>query len=748
MKSIWTLALFLVIASGYSARAADTLRYYNVRSKLVYFRDPTITAQATRFDAVRPLDIVSLTVSLGGRMAGSARLHIYNAEGGLAVPRLERDLIAPIVVHKSGPGFERITLTLPRKVHIDGSQFFIVIDSLSPGLTLLSDNQRKLPSCSNESEEFQHQFLRLLDGQWRSGVYAFAIDAVVEYTAKSSQDGFRDVTAEAGIDDSLRNNQSIAWADIDGDDRLDLLLDGRLYHNNVDGTFSDISAASGISGTPRANAFIDIDNDGRPDILFIGSHDSTGSRSLLFRNNGDRTFSRSTLQIPSIANPTSFSIADATGDGYLDLFIGQQSKSPGDTLHNYLLINNRQSGFVDRSFMLSTDSSRVAQSRGSEWIDYDNDGHPDLFIASYTGRDELWKNVGDSSFTTVSIHGDTTSSGRHSAGGDWGDYDNDGDVDLLLPQMIAPKAMKEGGKETGVLILNNSGAPDHLIEEKGANTGIDYVDEHSGGTWGDYDNDGLADAIITTGCDCRYASLYRQTADRRFEERTTESGLRTVMAGPDAVWVDYDNDGRLDLATISRGRFRLYRNAGGSANQNRYMELDLSGQSIGATVTLYTGSGKLTSQVVSGRGILMQPPLRLHFGLADAKSVDSVVVQYHDNVRTFTNLQVNSIQKLSVGDASSKEQADDIELHVSPNPFTTSVQFSYVLPTGMDVGLDIYAIDGRKLVTLIHEKESGGPHQVAWNGTDNLGEKLSQGEYIYRYTANTTSKAGSIILTR
>ena len=113
-------------------------------------------------------------ITLGGDApSGDVTIRVFGQEGGLPVPMLERDLARPIRISKSRPGLERITTKLPEPIHVDGTQFFLVVESVSPGVLLLSDNQKKRPACVNGLEEFHHQFLKLRDGSWRSGIYAF-----------------------------------------------------------------------------------------------------------------------------------------------------------------------------------------------------------------------------------------------------------------------------------------------------------------------------------------------------------------------------------------------------------------------------------------------------------------------------------------------------------------------------------------------------------------------------------------------
>jgi hypothetical protein len=214
-------------------------------------------------------------------------------------------------------------------------------------------------------------------------------------------------------------------------------------------------------------------------------------------------------------------------------------------------------------------------------------------------------------------------------GADWRDYNNDGAIDLLLPVRLSAKALTADRDASATSVYVNSGAPAYRLIHSSEENGIEYEERHAAGVWGDIDNDGNVDLLTATDCACRFLDLYIQRPDHQFELKTSEYGVAGIADAGDAVWVDFDNDGKLDIATFENRHFRLLRNTIQAGNN--YIELDFDQQdamAIGGTVTAYCKDLKYTQQVTSGRGALMQQPLRLHFGLDKSASVDSIVVEW------------------------------------------------------------------------------------------------------------------------
>ncbi|MBS1914307.1 MAG: VCBS repeat-containing protein [Bacteroidetes bacterium] len=741
------LLLFLACTVGAAANGIDTLRTYDARGGYAYYADPSVTMQAARFDLSAPGTLQTVVVLLGGPSSGgSATLHIYGHEGGLPAPGVGRDLVAPITVRKSHAGVERIVVPLKRPVHILSHQFFVALDNVSPGVTVLSDRRKRNTVCADSTDSYAFQLLRGRRRQWAWGVYSYLIDAVVEYDFRSATNGgFADMTSSLGLPDSLARSSSIAWADVDRDGYLDLLVDGRLYHNDHGARFTNITAQAGIAGLPRAAVFIDADNDGAIDVLFLGLTGSDSGASALFVNDGSGRFTRHALDLPSIREPASVCIGDADHDGFLDFFVGQ-SGARDVVPRNYLLINNGHLGFVDRSAELLNDSARTVPVAGAQWVDVDNVGRLDLFIASDDGTsDQLLRRQVGGAYRNAIQYGQAgfgTAGAR--AGCHWADCDNDGTMDLLLPVRSA-LAMERDRGETNRPVLKRVAAGRY---DWNATEPVEYEEARAGGAWGDVNNDGLLDMILTTSCNCRYASIYEQVEGGAFAQRTWEYGFARVAAGRDAMWIDFDNDGRLDLATFVDGRFRLYRNACNSGNN--HVELDLDGpHAVGARAEVYTGNGRYTQVVTSGRGLLMQDPLRLHFGLAGASRIDSAVILWSNGRREVQHdLVMNSLNRIREGSASGAEDVAVQEVSASPNPFTTHVEIAYTLPVAGDIRVGIYTMGGTCVRTLVDARQPAGRSVVVWKGDDANGDRVAQGTYIYRLVSGGHEVSGKVVLMR
>lgn len=743
------VCLFIPIALV--SQELDTLRYYASNSEFIYYDDPAITMQAARFDLPAPGYIRSVKLLLGGE-SGTARLHLYGHEGGVAAPLLQRSIIEPITIRKSRTGLEQIDIVLPNPPFCGNNQIFVALDIVEGEITLLSDYRAKSPSCTSARDSYYYQLLKLADNSWRWGIYSYAIDLEIEYPSKLPRGYLADVTIDAKLDDSLSNNRSIGWHDINGDSFIDLLVDGRLYRNNGDGSFADITTPSGISGRPKANVFIDLNNDAHVDILFLGSADEQNDASpgIAFINAGDGSFKPSSSILPLLTRPTSASIADVDGDGYLDLFVGQSTERMPDTLSSRLLINDRNLGFIDRTEALRSEERRTIHNNGSQWVDFNNDGAPDLYVVgTHPTGDEIWENAGDGSFANTTVQ--ALPAGRYGSpargrGCAWADYDNDGDMDLLRPLAI-PVHLDAEALSAGA-IMANSGHPRYETSDDRRVLGIEYEEDRTGGAWGDVNNDGLLDFVTTTTNRCRFSELYLQEPGGSFTSATFEYGLFRISAGDDAIWADYDNDGKLDLITTVNGRLRLFKNSAPAVNN--YLLLDMVGQhAVGARVTVTAGEMRYTREVTSGRGLLMQEPTRLHFGIGGANRVDSVIVRWN-NGRTerITDLEANKLHAIREGEAQSLASGDARVLSAVPNPFSTRLVIAYEMSARMPVTLGIYTVDGEQVKMLVDGTTGPGTHEAVWDGSDEQGSKMPQGTYMYRLKSMDHETTGRIVLIR
>ncbi len=252
---------------------------------------------------------------------------------------------------------------------------------------------------------------------------------------------FTDITASAGTDDTWGQGRSVAWADYNHDGYPDLLLgnlktDLVLYRNNGDGTFTNVATTAGLGGLRYNEAdFADYNNDGYPDIYLSDVESSRANTERLFKNNGDGTFTDVTKAagIQPLTQGRSVVWGDYNNDGYLDIFI---SRGADVETKQTLYKNNGDGTFTDVT--AAAGLGALSNNRAAGWGDFDNDGYLDLYVVDSgtdpngKGPNYLFHNNQDGTFTDVAaavgVQAVAVSRGR---GASWGDYDNDGFLDLF-----------------------------------------------------------------------------------------------------------------------------------------------------------------------------------------------------------------------------------------------------------------------------------------------------------------------------
>ncbi len=506
------------------------------------------------------------------------------------------------------------------------------------------------------------------------------VRATVEYFDIVDSPWFREVTQAAGLPSDMRR---LAWADYDGDGLEDLLLSGRrLFRNNGDGTFTEVTEQAGIGDVPaNGGVWADYDNDGWPDFYAtVSSYHKACSRDedcvyctlrtndqgayvcdrqqhdwscvagrctppsgrlahdVLWHNEGNGTFTDVSEEAgrPYDYLPTEAAAwADYDGDGYVDLYVANYEIPAGWTqgtlgvgTPDFLWHNEGDGTFTDVSEEAGIRALPEQCGRGVAWADWDEDGDPDIYVANYRlDFNFLWKNLGDGTFWNVSgdkgVAGEQVSGAwGHSIGPAWADLDRDGDWDLFVANLAHPRFIEFSDKS---MLYLNSGPPDYSFEDEREAYGITYCETHSEPAWGDLDNDGWEDLFITAVYIGYLAFLYRNETGQHFRDVTYPSGIQ-VDNGWGATWVDYDGDGRLDLATRT-----LWHNE--FPNPGHWLEVRLEGRTsnrmaIGAKVELQVGTSSERRQVVGGKGTGNQPPQTLHFGLGEANRVDLLTISW------------------------------------------------------------------------------------------------------------------------
>jgi hypothetical protein len=504
-----------------------------------------------------------------------------------------------------------------------------------------------------------------------------------------------DITAKAGIDfihsigdDELTNiveatGAGCAFFDFDNDDDLDIYLvngryltgvssvkgrglDGKLsnalFRNDGDGTFTDVTEAAGVGdrGFGMAVVTADYDNDGDAD-LFITNYD----RDTLYRNDGDGTFTDVTeaAGVGSELWSVGATFIDFDRDGLLDLFVGgylvfdpdyrlfyAAEAFPGPLAYKGQfdrLYKNRGDGTfedVTEKAGLLTDDGRAM---GVAASDVDDDGLQDLFIANDGMENYLYRNTGEGTFTNIALRTGTAFGQNGEAtsamGPEFGDYDLDGRMDLLVPDM-----------GYGCLYRNTDRG---FFEEKSAEVGLARaLGQYTSwsGNFADFDNDGWLDIFIANGdahhLEAEEDLLLLNDGGRKFVDVSVKSGedFQAKGVGRGSAVADIDDDGDLDLLVLNlNGAPRLYRNEGG--NQGHWLMIRTIGVSsnrdgIGARIRVTAGGRTQTRDIRSSSGYLSQSDPRAHFGLGPAAVAEKVEIRWPSGLtQTLTDVKANQV---------------------------------------------------------------------------------------------------------
>ena len=526
-------------------------------------------------------------------------------------------------------------------------------------------------------------------------VFVLAAFLIAQTQTKAAPDTrsiqFRDVTQLAGIHFTHNNGAfgkkflpetmgpGVAFIDYDNDGWPDIfLVNGmdwpghaqkhstpKLYHNNHDGTFTDVTHKAGldIEMFGMGVAVGDYDNDGYDD-LFVTAY----GQSHLFHNNGNGTFTDVT-QKAGLSGPKEFSTSaawvDYDKDSRLDLVVGNYVQwTPETDLYCTLdgksksyctpesykgtsvrLWHNRGDGTFEDATQKAGLGEPTSKTLGVAVLDYDNDGWPDLLFSNDTQPNKLYRNNGNGTFTEKAVVAGVAFSedgvARAGMGVDASDYDHSGYPSLLITnfsnQMLS--------------LYHNEGKGLFVDEAPRSEIGrASLLTLGFGCFFFDYDLDGWADVLVANGhidadiqrvqANVKYAMpphVFRNDGKGKFQEVTKSLGqaFDSPRVGRGAAYADINNDGRLDLLlSTNGGPVYLFRNeAQGPAAFNGSLRIKLIGtksnrDGIGATVRL-TASGETQTQMLrSGSSYLSASELVLTFGLAQREKADTIEIRW------------------------------------------------------------------------------------------------------------------------
>ena len=485
---------------------------------------------------------------------------------------------------------------------------------------------------------------------------------------------FTDVAPDLKMD-KVDGGRGSAWGDYDNDGDLDIVAVGTyqphvLYRNNGDGTFTNVADQAGIAD-PRGgwgSLFADYDNDGYLDLYITRGGWSGAAENTLYHNNGDGTFT-DVAHTAGVADPQSSfcaAWADYDNDGYLDLYIA--NGVIGDGAANVLYHNNGDGTFTNTADIAGV--ANTGNSLGTAWGDYDKDGHIDLHVVNYGQSNVLYRNNRDGTFTDV-----TATTGMNLPVTDafvtfFLDVDNDADLDIFISNSGSFQAFIAGqitgnathDSDRQVLYRNNG---DGTFTDVTRESGLYHAYGAMGANFGDINSDGYVDIYLATGAPqmgrLERDALLQNNGDGTFTDVTVALGLGNIGKGHGVTFGDADADGDVDIYVPVGGAFigdqwhnLFYQNTGVT---NNWLTLKLVGvksnrDGIGAKVTLHLGNSLIYREVSGGCGFGSTNSLPLEIGLGTHTKVDTLeVVWPSGQVDTHRNLSVN--QKLVVTEGKS-----------------------------------------------------------------------------------------------
>jgi enediyne biosynthesis protein E4 len=465
---------------------------------------------------------------------------------------------------------------------------------------------------------------------------------------RNNGDGtFTDVTEKAGLQ-GVGYSMGVAAGDYDNDGFVDLYVTGvnrnQLFHNNGDGTFTDVTEKAGVTGiVPKlgkawsvAAGWFDYNNDGLLD-LFVVNYlnyniktstlcvqqglpaycspvDFLGTPNILYRNNGDGTFTDVSEQSgisKYVGKGMGLAFADYDNDGFTDVFVSN------DTFENYLFHNNRDGTFTNLALLAGVSYNAYGNAiagMGADFRDIDNDGKPDIFeTAMFREGFPLYKNLGDGQFQDVSsTAGLSALTSRSTA---WGvgifDFDNDGNKDLFTANAdILDNAMELAHRPFALpnQVFRNKGGL--TFEDLSANAGASFAvpAAHRGAAFGDLNNDGKIDVVVT------------------------------VLNGPPEIWMNRSG-------------------AQNSGSRNHWIILKLVGvksnrDGLGTKVKVTTSLGAQYNQATTAVSYNSSSDKRVHFGLGSAGVVDTIELTWPSGIRQILK-NVKADQILTVTESAS-----------------------------------------------------------------------------------------------
>lgn len=475
------------------------------------------------------------------------------------------------------------------------------------------------------------------------------------------------------------DSRSVNWVDVDNDGLTDLFIsngkaggqNNMLYRNTGGGNFTaETTDPIVLDNKPSDGAtFADIDNDGDLDAYVVNWYLQD---NLFYTNNGNGNFTQ-IIAVPVVTSggySETASWGDYDSDGLLDLYV-TRSGATSPLRRNQLFHND--GGNVFTKILTGTMVTDAFVSRSVNWTDIDNDGDLDLFVTNegVSDNENMYRND-NGTFVKITV-GEIINDGQDTMSSSWGDYDNDGDLDVYLANDGADNAL-----------FRNDG---NFNFTKITGDPVAMTNAHSlSSAWSDIDNDGDLDLFVTNAFNTTEKQLNFLFLNNNGAFTKVETGdlVTDLSWSYGCAFGDYDNDGFEDLAVATTKLNEtdeadfLYHNDG---NDNHWLTIKLIGTTtnktaigtkIRVTATINGVAVTQMREISAQSSYCGQNDLRAHFGLGDAEIVQTIVVEWlSGTVETYVNINSNHFISIVEGEGILKVGSIDTidnQIKVYPNP--------------------------------------------------------------------------------
>jgi enediyne biosynthesis protein E4 len=553
---------------------------------------------------------------------------------------------------------------------------FIVINAFNPAITYLQNSKETKPTITPSSNS-TISFENIIEA---SGI-KFVLNNSVTPEKHQIETMMGGVALFDYNNDNLLDIYFTNGARLTKMDKSDPIFYNRLYKNNGNNSFVDVTESAGVKGNAYAMgcATADYDNDGYMDLYVIGIN-----YNQLFKNNGDGTFSDVTSKAglagihPKHGKTYSVSAGwfDYNNDGYLDLFLVNYlnwtletappcsvrgiraycSPNSFDGLPNMLFRNNKDGTFTDVS-EASQIGKHIGKGMGVAFADYDNNGFIDIFVSNDTYRNFLFRNKGDGTFIEVGILSGVAfnENGKSVAGMgvDFRDFDNDGKPDIFETAMYG---------DTFPLFKNTGNQFEDVTSSSNLTMATIRLTAWGNGIF-DFDNDGYKDLFTANGAILDNSeeinqtpyklpnSILRNNGNSKFNDVSASAGKSFTVpaAHRGAAFGDINNDGKIDIVTTNlNAKPEIFLN--GSSNTNNWLTIKLIGtksnkDGLGARIKLTVSKDMYQyNHATTSVGYSSASDKRVYFGLGTSKSIDKIEILWPSGInQSLSNVKANQI---------------------------------------------------------------------------------------------------------